>query len=203
MVPVVVWAIAAGEMKIACLVFLLAGLSDLIDGFLAKRFNMATELGAYLDPLADKAMIVSIYVTLASTGVIPLWIVILVVSRDIMIVGAIILSWLIGNPIAIRPHMVSKANTAAQIIYACLVLALYGFGFGRLVKYSADVVPFAGLVIRGCACAALIPLLRGGDLPGIYAWFGMSFWPVILIFWWHRKDLLRRAVSSHQIPVAT
>src|SRR5215467_12456988 len=61
-VPVIIWAITAGEVGIAFALFLAAGLSDLIDGFLAKRFGMATELGAYLDPLADKAMIVSIYV---------------------------------------------------------------------------------------------------------------------------------------------
>ena len=76
--------------------FLAAAVSDAVDGFLAKRFGMNTELGAYLDPLADKVLIVSIYVTLGITGVIPLWIVILVVSRDFMIVGAIILSWLVG-----------------------------------------------------------------------------------------------------------
>lgn len=116
-------------MHVAFLLFLVAAISDGVDGFLAKRFDMKTDLGAYLDPLADKVMIVSIYVTLASTGTIPLWIVILVVSRDIMIVGAIILSWLVGNPIAIKPHMVSKVNTAAQIVYAALVLALYGYGF--------------------------------------------------------------------------
>ncbi len=75
-----------------------------VDGFLAKRFGMKTELGAYLDPLADKMLIVSIYVTLGITGVIPLWIVILVVSRDFMIVGAIILSWLVDMPVAIKPH---------------------------------------------------------------------------------------------------
>jgi len=129
LVPVVVWAIATGAMHVAFLLFLVAAISDGVDGFLAKRFDMKTDLGAYLDPLADKVMIVSIYVTLASTGTIPLWIVILVVSRDIMIVGAIILSWLVGNPIAIKPHMVSKVNTAAQIVYAALVLALYGYGF--------------------------------------------------------------------------
>ena len=129
LVPVVVWAIASGELRLAFLLFLAAAISDAVDGFLAKRFGMKTELGAYLDPLADKVLIVSIYVTLGITSVIPLWIVILVVSRDILIVGGILLSWLVGNPIAIRPHVVSKANTAAQIIYACLVLALYGFGF--------------------------------------------------------------------------
>ena len=123
LVPIVVWAIASGRLQLAFLLFLAAAISDAVDGFLAKRFGMKTELGAYLDPLADKVLIVSIYVTLGITGVIPLWIVILVVSRDFMIVGAIILSWLVDMPVAIKPHTISKLNTAAQIIYACLVLA--------------------------------------------------------------------------------
>ncbi|MBX9825028.1 MAG: CDP-alcohol phosphatidyltransferase family protein [Xanthobacteraceae bacterium] len=127
LVPVVVWAIATGQMYFAFLLFLAAGISDAVDGFLAKRFGMKTELGAYLDPLADKVLIVSIYVTLGITGVIPLWIVILVVSRDIMIVGAIILSWLIDRPLQIRPHMVSKVNTAVQIVFAGLVLFVHSF----------------------------------------------------------------------------
>lgn len=129
LVPVVVWAIASGELRIAFLLFLIAAVSDAVDGFLAKRFGMTTELGAYLDPLADKVLIVSIYLTLGITGVIPRWIVILVVSRDIMIVGAVLLSWLVDKPLAVKPLMVSKLNTAAQIIYACLVLASFGFGF--------------------------------------------------------------------------
>ena len=127
LVPLVVWAIASGRMQLAFLLFLAAAISDLVDGFLAKRFGMKTELGAYLDPLADKVLIVSIYVTLGITGVIPLWIVILVVSRDFMIVGAIILSWLVDMPIAIKPHLISKLNTAAQIVFACLVLASHGY----------------------------------------------------------------------------
>jgi cardiolipin synthase len=110
-------------------VFLAAAISDGVDGFLAKRFGMKTELGAYLDPLADKVLIVSIYVTLGITGVIPLWVVILVVSRDFMIVGAIILSWVINRPVKIKPHMVSKVNTGVQIVFACLVLASHGYGF--------------------------------------------------------------------------
>jgi cardiolipin synthase (CMP-forming) len=127
LVPVVVWAIAAGEMKIAFFLFLVAGLSDLVDGYLAKRFNMATELGAYLDPLADKAMIVSIYVTLGIGGAIPGWLVILVVSRDIMIVGAIMLSWLVDKPVTLKPLAVSKLNTVAQIVLALVVLGSLAF----------------------------------------------------------------------------
>jgi cardiolipin synthase len=129
LVPVVVWLIASGQLRLAFLLFVAAAVSDAVDGFLAKRFGMKTELGAYLDPLADKVLIVSIYVTLGITGVIPLWIVLLVVSRDFMIVGAIILSWVIIRPMKIRPHMVSKVNTGVQIVFACLVLASYGYGF--------------------------------------------------------------------------
>jgi len=128
-VPVMVWAIASGEMLIAFGLFVLAGLSDAVDGYLAKRFGMRSELGAYLDPLADKALIVSIYVALGISAAVPRSLVILVVSRDIMIVGAVILSWLVGKPIAVRPLLVSKLNTAAQIGFAALVLASLGIGF--------------------------------------------------------------------------
>jgi cardiolipin synthase (CMP-forming) len=122
LVPIVVWAISNGEMLIAFVLFLVAGLSDAVDGFIAKRFNMASELGAYLDPLADKALIVSIYVTLGIPGTIPRWLVILVVSRDIMIIGAVMLSWLMDRPVKVKPLLVSKLNTAAQILFACVLL---------------------------------------------------------------------------------
>jgi cardiolipin synthase (CMP-forming) len=128
LVPVVVWAISSpGAMWIAFVLFVAAGISDAVDGFLAKRFGMASELGAYLDPLADKALIVSIYLTLGINGAIPRWLVILVVSRDILIVGGIMLSWLIGKPLKIKPLLVSKLNTAAQILFACIVLGSLGF----------------------------------------------------------------------------
>lgn len=127
MVPVIVWAITAGAMLLAFTLFLLAGISDAVDGFLAKRFGMTSELGAYLDPLADKALIVSIYVALGIAEAIPRWLVILVVSRDIMIVSAVILSWVLGRPLLVRPLLVSKLNTLAQIVLACLVLASLAF----------------------------------------------------------------------------
>jgi cardiolipin synthase (CMP-forming) len=129
LVPIVVWAIASGEMWIAFVLFLAAGVSDAVDGYLAKRFRMTTVLGAYLDPLADKALIVSIYITLGIKGLIPGWLVILVVSRDIMIVGAVMLSWLVGMPLKVKPLLVSKLNTVAQIVFACVVLGTLGFGY--------------------------------------------------------------------------
>ena len=129
LVPVVVWAIASGAMLVAFLLFLAAGLSDAVDGYLAKRFGQTSELGAYLDPLADKILIVSIYISLGIAGAIPRWLVILVVSRDLMIVGAVMLSWLVGSPVTVKPLLVSKLNTVAQIVFACLVLASLGLHF--------------------------------------------------------------------------
>jgi cardiolipin synthase len=151
LVPVIVWAIASNQMQIAFALFLIAGLSDLVDGFLAKRFGMATELGAYLDPLADKAMIVSIYVTLGIADIIPRWLVILVVSRDIMIVAAIMLSWLIDKPVKLKPLTVSKLNTVAQILLALLVLASLSIGFDAEIAILALTVLVAVLTLLSVA----------------------------------------------------
>jgi cardiolipin synthase (CMP-forming) len=132
LVPIIVWAIASSEMEVAFAIFIIAGVSDAVDGFLAKRFNLTSELGAMLDPLADKALLVSIYIALGIWGAIPRWIVILVVSRDIMIVSAVIVSWLFDKPVAMKPLMVSKLNTAAQVAFAAVVLASLTFGFNPL-----------------------------------------------------------------------
>ena len=147
LVPVMVWAIASQEMAVAFFLFLAAGLSDAVDGFLAKRFGMASELGAYLDPLADKVLIVSIYVSLGITEAIPRWLVILVVSRDLLIVGGIMLSWVLGNPIKVKPLMVSKLNTVAQILLAGFVLAALGFHWDADIARMGLMVAVAALTL--------------------------------------------------------
>jgi cardiolipin synthase (CMP-forming) len=151
LVPVVVWAITSGEMRIAFLLFLAAGISDAVDGFLAKNFHMASELGKYLDPLADKALIVSIYVSLGIAGALPIFLVILVVSRDIMIIGAFLLSWLVGRPMPVRPLLVSKANTVAQILLAGLVLAEHAFGFDAVKSTNLTMALVAVLTLLSIA----------------------------------------------------
>jgi cardiolipin synthase (CMP-forming) len=128
LVPVIVWAIGSGQWQIAFLLFVIAGVSDAVDGFLAKRLGMTSNLGAHLDPLADKALIVSIYVALGITEAIPRWLVILVVSRDILIVGGVMLAWFVGKPMRVKPLLVSKLNTVAQIILPSLVLGSLAFG---------------------------------------------------------------------------
>jgi cardiolipin synthase len=147
LVPIVVWAITSGEMLAAFGLFLAAGLSDAIDGFLAKRFHMASELGAYLDPLADKALIMSIYVALGTAGALPISLVILVVSRDIMIISGFMLSWLVGRPMPVKPLPVSKLNTVVQISLATLVLAEHGLGFDAALLSQALVVLVAVLTL--------------------------------------------------------
>ena len=142
-----VWAITAGEMRVAFVLFLAAGISDAVDGFLAKRFGMGTELGAFLDPLADKAMLISIYVALGIMAAVPRWLVILVVSRDIMIVGAVMVSWLVNRPIPLKPLLVSKLNTVAQIALACVVLAALGFGFNATITIELLVALVAVLTM--------------------------------------------------------
>jgi len=128
MTPLAVLMIVSQRFLPAFLVFILAGISDAVDGFLAKRFNLRTELGAYLDPLADKALLISIYVTLAIYSDLPAWLTITVVSRDVMIVVAVLVSWLMDKPVEIRPVWVSKFNTAAQIGLAGYALGARAYG---------------------------------------------------------------------------
>lgn len=127
LVPIVFWLLVSEQLQLAFFLFLVAGVSDAVDGFLAKRFNWETELGAYLDPIADKLLIVCIFIALGVTGRLPSWLVILVVSRDVLIVIAVVLSWLLEHPTPMRPLTVSKLNTVAQIVLAGTVLADNGF----------------------------------------------------------------------------
>jgi cardiolipin synthase len=126
-VPLMIWLIISGEFFVAFWVFILAGISDGVDGFIAKRFNQQTTLGAYLDPAADKLMLVSIYVAFGVLEILPPWLVILVVSRDVLIVGGVLLAILLEQPVKVRPLLLSKMNTAAQIVLAGVVLAALGF----------------------------------------------------------------------------
>jgi cardiolipin synthase len=122
LVPFTVWLIILDAYGFAFLSFVVAGVSDGVDGYIARRYDLRTELGSYLDPLADKALLVSVYVTLGFLMVLPAWLVILVVSRDVLIVGAFILSWLMDRPVKVRPSMISKINTTGQIVLVVVVL---------------------------------------------------------------------------------
>ncbi|MGB0921216.1 MAG: CDP-alcohol phosphatidyltransferase family protein [Alphaproteobacteria bacterium] len=152
MVPVTVLFMLEGAMGLAFGIFVLAGISDGLDGYLARRFDARTRLGAWLDPLADKALLVSIFVTLGALELIPLWVVVLVAARDMLIVGGILLMAALGQTVKIKPIGLSKANTAFQIILAAIVLADLGFalGLGGFIQWFYFVVA-ATTVLSGAA----------------------------------------------------
>ncbi len=138
-VPVIVWLILSGEMGVAVLVFAGAGVSDAVDGYLAKRLNAQTQVGRYLDPIADKVLLVAVYLTLGGQGYLPLWLVILVVSRDFLIVGGVLMSFTMGLNYRVQPLLVSKVNTVAQIALAVTVLGELAYD-GRLNWVSVVLV---------------------------------------------------------------
>jgi cardiolipin synthase len=127
MVPVVFWLLVSNQLALAFYTFLIAGVTDAIDGYLAKRFSWQTDLGAHLDPLADKLLLVSVFVALGASGVLPSWLVIAVVARDILIVAAVILALLLGQPMRMRPYWTSKLTTTAQIVLVATTLADQAF----------------------------------------------------------------------------
>ncbi len=127
LVPVIIGFVANEQWQLALYGFVIAGLSDAVDGYIARNYNLRTELGAYLDPLADKALLVSMFVTLGILGLFPFWLVTLVVTRDVLIVGGILLAWLLGSPMAMRPAMLSKLNTVGQILFVGTTLGVKAF----------------------------------------------------------------------------
>lgn len=159
LVPAIVYAILVDEMAWALAGFLIAGISDGIDGFIARQFNQRSELGAYLDPIADKLLLVSVFVVLGLMGELPLWLVIAAVSRDLLIVGAVVLSSIVGTPVEMKPLFVSKANTAMQIVLAAVVLfeLAIGDGFGALRTW---LVWLSGGLTAASAAAYLVAWIR-------------------------------------------
>lgn len=120
--PIIIWLIFSSYYYLGLIFFVLSGLSDALDGFIAKQFNQRTILGSYLDPVADKTLIVSSILALGYMGAIPSWLIILIVSRDLAILGAVIISWLVERSLKIEPIISSKINTFLQIFYIGLIL---------------------------------------------------------------------------------
>lgn len=127
--PVIVWCLLTEWHSPAFWLFTLAGVSDGIDGYLAKRYSMHTEIGRFIDPIADKVLLVSIYVTLGYLGNLPVWLVILVVSRDLLIVGGALLSFTMANSVIPNPLFLSKLNTLMQLALVVTVLGEIAFEF--------------------------------------------------------------------------
>ncbi len=150
-VPGIVWLVAEGRMVAAFWLFAAAGLTDALDGAIARLFDARSRLGTWLDPLADKVMLVAVFVALGIGGHLPLWLVVLVVLRDVLIVLYAVV-YVLAGAFAGTPLFISKINTAAQIALAGIVLAGLGPGWGGPMLVEAFVyVAAATTVASGAA----------------------------------------------------
>lgn len=128
-VPFIVYLIIQSSFGWAFWLFVLAGVSDALDGYIAKRMDQTSSLGSYLDPIADKSLLVGVYLTLGHKGLIGDLVVVLVVFRDLMIVGGVCLLFIFRNHTKVEPILVSKFNTGAQLLLVTVVLAEAGNEF--------------------------------------------------------------------------
>lgn len=122
--PVIATLLLHGHYAASLGVFVFAGLSDAADGFLAKRYGFDTPFGVYLDPVADKLLMLVSFVVLTAIGASPLWLTVLVIARDVVIVSAIALARFLVLPLKIAPSLLGKASTAIQVCYIGILLIM-------------------------------------------------------------------------------
>ncbi len=150
-VPAVVWLVLKGHFAAGFWGFAAVALTDALDGILARTLKAHTALGAMLDPLADKALLVSLYVTLGALGLVPVWLPLLVVARDVLLIGGVVVSHLMWGPGGeIRPLFVSKLNTTLQAVLVGVVLAREGLA-----------LPLDGVVAVGTLAVGATTLVSG------------------------------------------
>jgi cardiolipin synthase len=164
-VPVVVWLILADRMAAAFWIFIAAGMSDAIDGYLAKRLDARSVLGSYLDPLADKLLLIAIYLLLGREGHIPAWLVVLVIARDAALLAGSLLVVRSDRTTAMRPLLISKLNTSLQILLAGLVMARLGLGWPD-IGFGLDVLVYAVAVTTFASGSAYLWRMRTGPATG-------------------------------------
>ena len=147
LVPVIIWALFVGDFLMGFVLFSLAGFSDFFDGWLARLQKTQTSFGAYLDPVADKLLMASTYIMLGLLGHIPIWLILLVISRDLLIIIGVAMARWMGKNIHIKPLMVSKLNTLLQICLVILVLADLAFMLNLDVVRSIAYIATAAINI--------------------------------------------------------
>jgi cardiolipin synthase len=129
LVPPILVLMLNGRHDIALLLFFVAGFSDGLDGYLAKRFNWHSRSGALLDPIADKLLVAGTFVTLALTGHLPIWLAAIVILRDVVIVGGAMAYNFLVRPVEGQPTRISKLNTALELLLVLFVISRAGFGW--------------------------------------------------------------------------
>lgn len=147
----VIWALASERYGLTLLLFSVAGFSDALDGYLAKHFGWTSRLGSLLDPAADKLLLVGTFLTLGWLHALPWWLVLVVILRDLVILGGALAYRLLIGPFAGQPNLASKVNTFLQI---CLVIAV-------LIERGLGPLP-AGVITALGFGVVLFALLSGG-----------------------------------------
>ena len=136
-VPLTVYLLLSQQMTAAFWLIIVAGVSDGLDGYLAKRLNAVTLIGTYLDPLADKTMLIAVCLCLAHLGYLPCWIIALAILRDLLILGGVLLSNVLQLELSVDPILISKLNTVLQIIMVAFALGREAMGWDLLQVMSA------------------------------------------------------------------
>ncbi len=150
LVPLLAIFLLEEQYNYALLVFIVAGISDGLDGFLARLLNQKTRLGAILDPIADKALLVTTFVLLAVLGVIPQWLTVLVVSRDLIIITGFAILVLSDSQIKIEPTYTSKLTTVFQIL---TVVYFLGLEYLLFMLFLRDYLIAATALLTLLSCA--------------------------------------------------
>jgi len=141
--PIFVIYIINDELISGLIVLVISGISDGIDGMVARLFNQKSKLGAYLDPMADKIILISAFITLGIRQMLPAWLAVMVISRDILILMGISIMFLHGMKIDIKPSISSKITTCLQFITLILILSKdYLAGFQGYYRYLFYVTAF-------------------------------------------------------------
>jgi cardiolipin synthase len=160
LIPFFVNLMIYGYYQPALIVFAVACVTDALDGMIARLTGQITELGAFLDPMADKLLIISAFVTLVLEGLLPVWLVIVVVSRDVILVLGAVAIYFTGHRFTARPSLIGKATTVLQLVTVTLALVLknYGAGSGQMAALHLATAAFtlaSGIqyVIRGTRIA--------------------------------------------------
>ena len=153
LIPLFLYKMIQGEMIFATAVYLTAAITDGLDGFIARVWKLQTKLGTFLDPMADKLLITTSFLTLSVLKIIPLWLTLAVISRDFIIVIGSLLVYLIKNELIIRPQPIGKVTTFFQFSYILLVLVQSDFDllilsklFGPMLLITGGLTIISGIV---------------------------------------------------------
>lgn len=163
MVPFVTYAIWNGDFVRGAALIFVAGVTDALDGWLARHFEWTSRLGAYLDPIADKLLLVSSYVALGFQGSVPAWLVWLILGRDALILTMVAIALLMTNVRAFPPTSLGKLSTIVQVFAAVAIVTGHAYAGNRFHEFETFLIYVTALVTAGSGLH--------------YAWYGISAFP--------------------------